>query len=51
LPPESACGYDATTQPQAFTIMDDKLYLNYSDEVMATWRSDTAGHIAKADAI
>lgn len=45
-----ARGYKATTQPQAFTIVDDKLYLNYSDEVMATWRSDTAGYIAKADA-
>ncbi|WJH38799.1 tat pathway signal sequence domain protein (plasmid) [Aliirhizobium terrae] len=45
-----ARGYKATTQPQAFTIVDDKLYLNYSDEVMATWRSDTAGYIKKADA-
>lgn len=45
-----ARGYKATTQPQAFTIVDDKLYLNYSDEVMATWRRDTAGYIRKADA-
>jgi YHS domain-containing protein len=45
-----ARGYKATTQPQAFTIVDDKLYLNYSDEVMATWRRDTAGYIEKGDA-
>lgn len=45
-----ARGYKATTQPQAFTIVNDKLYLNYSDEVMATWRGDTADYIKKADA-
>jgi YHS domain-containing protein len=45
-----ARGYKATTEPQAFTIVDDKLYLNFNDEVMNTWRSDTAGYISKADA-
>jgi YHS domain-containing protein len=45
-----ARGYKATTQPQAFTIVDDKLYLNYNDEIMNTWRGDTSGYIGKADA-
>lgn len=45
-----ARGYKATTEPQAFTIVDDKLYLNYNDEIMATWRGDPAGYIRRADA-
>lgn len=45
-----ARGYKATTEPQAFTIVDEKLYLNYNDEIMKTWRGDTAGYIEKADA-
>jgi YHS domain-containing protein len=45
-----ARGYKATTEPQAFTIVDDKLYLNYNDEIMNTWRGDTSGYVGKADA-
>ncbi|WP_100657645.1 YHS domain-containing (seleno)protein [Alteromonas flava] len=34
---------------QAFTILDGKLYLNYSKSVMREWREDTATYIPQAD--
>ena len=34
----------------AFTIVDDKLYLNYSKSVMKEWRSNQAQFISEADA-
>lgn len=46
----TAEGHKAPTQPQAFTIVDDKLYLNYNDDVAKTWRSDIGGYIKKANA-
>ena len=46
----TARGYKAPTEPQAFTIVEDKLYLNYNDSVMTTWRADVTGYIGKADA-
>jgi YHS domain-containing protein len=46
----TAKGYKAPTEPQAFTIVDDKLYLNYNDDVTKTWRSDIGGYIKKANA-
>lgn len=45
-----ARGYKATTEPQAFTIVGGKLYLNYSDAVQETWRGDVAGYVTRADA-
>jgi YHS domain-containing protein len=45
----TARGYKATTVPQAFTVVDDKLYLNYNDSVAKTWRKDIVGYVAKAD--
>lgn len=45
----TAEGHKATTAPQAFTIVDGKLYLNYNDEVLKTWRSDIGGYIQKAN--
>lgn len=36
--------------PEAWTLIDGKLYLNYSTQVMRAWRSDTDGFIAAADA-
>lgn len=39
--------YTATIDPQAFTIVDDKLYLNYSPDVQTRWRQDREGNIAK----
>lgn len=43
-------GATAKGDPLAWTIAGGKLYLNYSPAVRATWRSDVAGNIAKADA-
>ncbi len=43
-------GYTATTDPDAWSIVDDKLYLNYSKTVRALWRRNEAANIAKADA-
>jgi YHS domain-containing protein len=45
----TAQGHKATTEPQAFTVIDQKLYLNYNDAVRAQWQSDTGGYIEKAD--
>lgn len=39
--------YTATIDPQAFTIVDGKLYLNYSTDVQARWRTDRDANIAK----
>ncbi|HNP33013.1 MAG TPA: YHS domain-containing (seleno)protein [Flavobacterium sp.] len=38
------------TDPQAFTIVDDKLYLNYNLEVKKMWSKDREDRIKKADA-
>ncbi len=45
-----ANGYTASIDPEAWRIVDGKLYLNYSQEVKAEWEGDIAGYIAKADA-
>lgn len=42
-------GYVVSTDPQAWTIESDKLYLNYSLGVRETWLKDVPGYIAKAD--
>ncbi|MFQ6022873.1 MAG: YHS domain-containing (seleno)protein [Acidiferrobacterales bacterium] len=42
-------GYTATTVPEAWTIVDDKLYLNYSLGVRQRWQRDIGGNIAKAN--
>ncbi|PYE87270.1 YHS domain-containing (seleno)protein [Phyllobacterium leguminum] len=46
----AAQGYKASTEPQAFTVVDNKLYLNYNDSVLKTWKQDVSGYIKKADA-
>ena len=40
----------APTNPKAWTIVDGKLYLNYSKGVRRRWQKDIPGYIAKADA-
>ena len=35
--------------PEAWSIVDGKLYLNFSPEVRETWNMDRAGYIEKAD--
>ncbi|MGV3697257.1 YHS domain-containing (seleno)protein [Flavobacterium sp.] len=42
-------GYKAPIKPEAFTIVDNKLYLNYSLEVKAMWIKEQAVRIEKAD--
>lgn len=43
-------GYKAKTDPDAWTIVDGKLYLNYNTDVRDTWNKDQQGYIKKADA-
>lgn len=43
-------GYTASTVPQAWTIVDDKLYLNYSRRIRRRWERDIPGNIAAGDA-
>lgn len=45
-----AKGYKAAIDPDAFTVVGDKLYFNYSERVRAQWLSDVPGYIRKADA-
>lgn len=40
----------APTDPQAWTIIDHKLYLNYNPSVKRQWLPDTARRIPMADA-
>lgn len=43
-------GYTASTVPEAWKIVDDKLYLNYSRGVQRRWERDIPGNIARGDA-
>ena len=43
-------GYTASTDPEAWKIVDGKLYLNYSKDVQATWERDIPGNIERGDA-
>jgi YHS domain-containing protein len=42
-------GYTAKIDPEAWAIVDDKLYLNYSKSVQSQWQQDVPGNITKAD--
>lgn len=42
-------GYKAETQPDAWTIVDDKLYLNYNVGVRTDWSKKQAEYIVKAN--
>lgn len=46
----TAAGYKAKTEPDAFSIVDGKLYLNYNSVVRVRWSLDTKGYINKAEA-
>ena len=39
-------GYTASTDPEAWDIVDGKLYLNYSKSVQEQWHRDVPGNIA-----
>ena len=45
-----AQGYTAKIDPEAWKIVDGKLYLNYSKDVQAQWARDVPGNISKGDA-
>lgn len=47
----AAQGYKAATDPAAFTIIGERLYLNYSLPVQDRWRADREGYISKANGI
>jgi YHS domain-containing protein len=44
-----AKGSTAKTEPEAWSIVADKLYLNYSKGVQRTWEKDIPGYIRAAD--
>ena len=41
--------HTSPTDPQAFTIVDDKLYLNYNMKVKELWSKDREDRIVKAN--
>lgn len=43
-------GYTASTTPEAWRIVDGKLYLNYSRRIQRRWERDIPGHIAAGKA-
>ena len=43
-------GYTASTDPEAWRIVDNKLYLNYSKGVQRNWEEDIPGNIKRANA-
>ena len=45
----AAGGYKAAIDPAAYTIVDGKLYLNYTPSVQKQWSADVPGYVAKAD--
>ena len=45
-----AMGYKASIDPDAFTIVDGRLYLNYNKPTEVLWRKDIPGYIRKGDA-
>ena len=44
-----AKGSTASTDPEAWAIVDGKLYLNYSKSIMEKWDADRPGFIRQAD--
>lgn len=43
-------GHQAPIQPEAFTVVGNKLYLNYNLETRTEWQKQQKERIAKADA-
>jgi hypothetical protein len=44
-----ASGYAVKIEPDAWSIVDGKLYLNYDRSVQSAWQKDVPGYIRKAD--
>jgi YHS domain-containing protein len=45
-----ANGYTADIDPRAWSVVDGRLYLNYSLGVRERWNKDIPGHIRRGDA-
>ena len=45
-----ANNYTAKTDPDAWTVVDERLYLNYSKRVRRQWSKDIPGNIQRGDA-
>ena len=45
-----AGGYAVKIEPDAWSVVDGKLYLNYDRRVQADWQKDVPGYVRKADA-
>lgn len=45
----AAGGYKAAVDPGAFTVVNDRLYLNYNKAIQKQWGADIPGFVAKAD--
>jgi YHS domain-containing protein len=45
----TANGYKVKTEPDAFKVVDGKLYLNYNRKVLEMWTQDEPGYIARAN--
>jgi hypothetical protein len=43
-------GYTASGDPNAWSVVDGRLYLNYSPSVRRTWEQDKPGNIARGNA-
>ena len=44
-----AGGYKASVDPAAFTVVGEKLYLNYSRSIQRQWSADIPGFVTKGD--
>jgi len=44
-------GHKAPTDPEAWTIVDGKLYLNYNKDIKVKWSSDRKNMIDQANEI
>ncbi|MDH3412109.1 MAG: YHS domain protein, partial [Gammaproteobacteria bacterium] len=44
-----ANGYTATTDPEAWSVVNGRLYLNFSQGVKQRWEKNISGYIKKAD--
>jgi len=45
-----ASGYTASGDPEAWSVTNDKLYLNYNKAVRFAWARDIPGNVKKGDA-
>ena len=45
----TANGYKVRTEPDAFKVVEGKLYLNYNRKVLDIWTQDQAGYIERAN--